>query len=132
MRVALPSTNTTQTASIGTLPEKGITVAQDLLKGGEAGRFFRGNLHCHSNRSDGQRSPQHVVGAYRDAGYDFLCLSDHFEADYGWRVTDTRPVREEGFTTIVGAELSSAPWDDRHAYWVTAAGLPVDFEAPPS
>jgi len=107
-------------------------VAQDLLKGGEAGRFFRGNLHCHSNRSDGQRSPEHVVGAYRDAGYDFLCLSDHFEADYGWRVTDTRPVREEGFTTIVGAELSSAPWDDRHAYWVTAAGLPVDFEAPPS
>jgi hypothetical protein len=45
-------------------------------------------------------------------------------------VIDTRPLRDEGFTTIVGAELSSAPWDDRHAYWVTAAGLPVDFEAP--
>ena len=106
-------------------------MARDLLKAGE-GRFFRGNLHCHSDRSDGQRSPEYVVGAYRDAGYDFICLSDHFEAEYGWQVTDTRPLRDEGFTTIVGAELSSAPWDDRHAFWVTAAGLPVDFETPPA
>ncbi len=105
-------------------------MTQDLLKDGE-GRFFRGNLHCHSDRSDGQRSPEEVVGAYRDAGYDFICLSDHFEAEYGWRVTDTRHLRDEGFATIVGAELSSAPWDDRHAFWVTAAGLPADFVAPP-
>src|ERR687894_1780015 len=105
-------------------------MAQDLLKGGE-GRFFRGNLHCHSNRSDGLRDPEEVVGAYRAAGYDFLCLSDHFEAEYGWRIIDTRPFRDENFTTILGAELSSAPWDGRDCYWVTAAGLPVDFEAPP-
>ena len=75
--------------------------------------------------------PEEVLGAYRDAGYDFVCLSDHFEAEHGWRITDTRSLRVAGFTTIVGAELSSAPWDDRNAYWVTAAGLPVDFEAPP-
>ena len=110
---------------------EGKAVTRDLLRDGE-GRFFRGNLHCHSDRSDGQRSPEYVAGAYRAAGYDFLCLSDHFEAEYGWQVTDTRPLQDEGFTTIVGAELSSAPWDDRHAFWVTAAGLPVDFEAPPA
>ena len=85
-------------------------MARDLLRDGE-GRFFRGNLHCHSDLSDGQWSPEDVIDAYRDAGYDFLCLSDHFEAEYGWRITDTRPLREENFTTIVGAELSSAPWD---------------------
>ena len=39
-------------------------------------------------------------------------------------------MRDEHFTTIIGAELSSAPWDERGAYWVTAAGLPLDFEAP--
>jgi len=104
-------------------------VAQDLLSDGE-GRFFRGNLHCYSNLSDGRWAPEDVIAAYRDAGYDFLCLSDHFEAEYGWGVTDTRPLRDEHFTTIVGAELSSAPWDDRDCYWVTAAGLPLDFEAP--
>jgi hypothetical protein len=106
-------------------------VAQDLLKDGE-GRFFCGNLHCHSNRSDGLVEPEEVVAAYRDAGYDFICLSDHFEAEYGWQVTDTRPFRDEGFTTIVGAELSSGSWSERNTYWVTAAGLPVDFAAPPA
>jgi predicted metal-dependent phosphoesterase TrpH len=85
-------------------------VAQDLLKNGEGGRFFRGNLHCHSSRSNGLLGPEEVVSAYREAGYDFLCLSDHFEAEYGWQVTDTRPLRADGFTTIVGAELSFAPW----------------------
>ena len=47
-------------------------MARDLLKNAE-GRFFRGNLHCHSNRSD-DREPEEVVGAYRDKGYDFVCL----------------------------------------------------------
>ena len=107
-------------------------MARDLLKNGEEGRFYRGNLHCHSNRSDGLREPEAVVDAYRDAGYDFICLSDHFEAEFGWQITDTRPLRDESFTTIVGAELSSAPWEKRHAYWVTAAGLPLDFVAPPA
>ena len=105
-------------------------MARDLLKDGE-GRFFSGNLHCHSNCSDGLLEPEDVVGAYRDAGYDFICLSDHFEAEHGWQITDTRPLRDENFTTIVGAELSSAPWEQRNCYWVTAAGLPVDFAAPP-
>jgi hypothetical protein len=93
-------------------------VAQDLLKDGD-GLFFRGNLHCHSNRSDGLLEPEDVAAAYRGAGYDFICLSDHFEAEYGWQITDTRHLRDEGFTTIVGAELSSAPWTERNTYWVT-------------
>jgi hypothetical protein len=107
-------------------------VTQDLLRDGVEGRFFRGNLHCHSNRSDGLRSPEEVVGTYRDAGYEFVCLSDHFEAEYGWRITDTRHLHDENFTTILGAELSSAPWEQRDCYWVAAAGLPVDFATPPA
>jgi hypothetical protein len=107
-------------------------VVRDLLRDAEEGRFFRGNLHCHSNRSDGQIGPEAVANAYRDAGYDFICLSDHFEAEYGWQITDTRPLRDENFTTILGAELSSAPWEERDCYWVTAAGIPLGFEAPPA
>lgn len=106
-------------------------MAIDLLGDGDC-RFFRGALHCHSNRSDGNAAPEAVVGAYRDAGYDFVVLSDHFEAEYGWRVTDTRDLRDARFTTILGAELSSAPWEERHCCWVVAAGLPADFAAPPA
>jgi hypothetical protein len=106
-------------------------VAQDLLRSGE-GRFWRGNLHCHSDRSDGHCGPQEVAGAYRDAGYDFIALSDHFEERYGWRITDTRDLRASDFTTILGAELSSGPWSERTTYWVSAVGLPLDFDAPPA
>lgn len=106
-------------------------MAQDLLKGGPEGRFYRGNLHCHSNRSDGLVGPEEVVHAYRNAGYDFVCLSDHFEEQYGWQITDTRAFRDDNFTTILGAELSSASWDERLCFWVVVAGISPEFAAPP-
>lgn len=40
-------------------------------------RKFKGNLHTHSTRSDGQYPPEAVIKAYKDKGYDFMCLSDH-------------------------------------------------------
>lgn len=40
-------------------------------------RTYRGNLHLHSTRSDGAYLPADVVLAYRNRGYDFVCLSDH-------------------------------------------------------
>lgn len=96
---------------------------------GSAGRWFRGNLHAHSNRSDGIASPEQVIAAYRSAGYDFLVLTDHFEARWGWAVTDTSAARDRSFTTLLGAELSSADWDDEGVFWVNAIGLPADFAA---
>ncbi len=40
-------------------------------------RKFKGNIHTHSTRSDGAYSPKQVIEAYRERGYDFICLSDH-------------------------------------------------------
>jgi histidinol phosphatase-like PHP family hydrolase len=94
------------------------------------GRWFRGNLHTHSDRSDGVVPPGQVLAEYRAAGYDFLVLTDHFEARWGWTVTDTTAARSEAFTTLLGAELSSADWDDEDVFWVNAIGLPADFAAP--
>ncbi|HET6449474.1 MAG TPA: CehA/McbA family metallohydrolase [Conexibacter sp.] len=103
---------------------------RDLLTSGP-GRFFRGNLHCHSDRSDGALPPAELARAYREAGYDFVAITDHFEERFGWPVTDTRSLRSDDFTTLVGAELSSAEWSEPSVYWVAAVGLPVDF-APPA
>jgi len=94
------------------------------------GRWFRGNLHTHSNRSDGIASPEQALSEYRAAGYDFVVLTDHFEARWGWTVTDTTAARESGFTTLLGAELSSTNWEDEDVFWVNAIGLPADFPAP--
>jgi hypothetical protein len=99
----------------------------DLLRNSD-GRFWRGNLHCHSNRSDGQREPERVAVAYQEAGYDFIALSDHFEERYGWRITDTRALRTRDFSTLIAAELSSGPWEEPRTYWVSVG--PADGAGP--
>jgi hypothetical protein len=103
----------------------------DLLRNGD-GRFWRGNLHCHSSRSDGQREPERVAAAYQEAGYDFIALSDHFEERYGWSITDTRALRTRDFSTLIAAELSSGPWEEPRTYWVSAVGLPTELDPPPA
>ncbi len=40
-------------------------------------RPYKGDLHMHSNRSDGRDSPAHVAGACRRIGLDFMALTDH-------------------------------------------------------
>jgi hypothetical protein len=91
------------------------------------GRFWRGNIHTHSTLSDGRLAPEEVCRLYREAGYDFLCLSDHFLARYGFPLADTRPYRTNTFTTILGAEIH-APANSHGEIWhVLAAGLPEDF-----
>jgi len=39
--------------------------------------WYRGNLHCHSTNSDGDSSPAFLAKFYKDAGFDFLCITDH-------------------------------------------------------
>lgn len=94
------------------------------------GRFWRGNLHTHSTRSDGCLEPAEVCRRYRDEGYDFLALTDHFVGRYGYPITDTRPFRAPGFTTLPGAELHSGPMENGELWHILAVGLPEDFTPP--
>jgi hypothetical protein len=66
------------------------------------GRFHRGNLHAHSDNSDGTIPPEELPGLYREAGYDFLAITNHFRQRYAFPVTDPRPYRRKGFTTLLG------------------------------
>ncbi len=91
------------------------------------GQFFRGNLHAHSTNSDGRLSPVELVNAYRQEGYDFLVISDHFMEHYGFAVTDSRALRDETFTTILGAELHGPSLANGGLWHIVAAGLPLDF-----
>jgi hypothetical protein len=43
-------------------------------------RWWKGNLHVHSTRSDGGKTPAELAGMYSDAGYDFIVLADHWIA----------------------------------------------------
>lgn len=40
-------------------------------------KWFKGNLHTHTNRSDGSLSPDEVLMQFKQSGYDFVALTDH-------------------------------------------------------
>ncbi len=60
-----------EAAAAGTLPE---LIAYDALKG---------DLHCHTTASDGTASIEEMALAARDAGYEYLAITDH-SASFGF------------------------------------------------
>jgi len=91
------------------------------------GQFWRGNLHCHSTRSDGDLPPEEVARRYRAQGYHFYCQSDHFMAEFDYPITDTTALRTTGFTTLLGAELHAPALANGEIWHILAVGLPADF-----
>ena len=43
----------------------------------ENARFYKANLHCHTNLSDGKLSPTEVKAAYKAKGYHVVAFTDH-------------------------------------------------------
>ena len=91
------------------------------------GKFWRGNLHTHSTRSDGVLDPAEVCRRYKAEGYDFIALTDHFIGLYDYPITDTTGFRDANFTTILGAELHSGAMENGELWHILAVGLPADF-----
>ncbi|MDO5706798.1 MAG: phosphotransferase [Paracoccus sp. (in: a-proteobacteria)] len=94
------------------------------------GRFWRGNLHGHSDRSDGLLPPDEVCRRYAAEGYDFTCVTDHFIGFFGYPVTDTTGFRRNRFTTLLGAELHSGAMENGELWHILAVGLPPGFTPP--
>lgn len=61
---------------------------------------LRGNLHTHTDRSDGQRPVQEVIDDYAAHDYDFLVITDHD------RYLDLGTVDSRGMLLIPGTEVS--------------------------
>ncbi|MGC4105108.1 MAG: CehA/McbA family metallohydrolase [Thermomicrobiales bacterium] len=114
-----------------------MSLTPDALPFAQPGRFFKGNLHTHSTRSDGNLTPDEVIDAYRERGYDFLVLTDHFlpetyfrknaPADSFITISDTIDLRTEDFTTILGAEIHGPGMGNGELWHLVAVGLPLDF-----
>ena len=75
-----------------------------------AGQWYKGNLHTHTTQSDGTKTPQEAIAWYREHGYDFLALTDHWVHTPG-------AVISPGFITLAGAELHG------QSYHMLAVGL---------
>ena len=62
------------------------------------GQWYKGAVHVHTTRSDGQLSPQEVMKAHREKGYDFLAITDHNT------ITDLSGLSDETFLNIPSVE----------------------------
>ncbi len=66
----------------------------------EKGNFYKANLHCHTNISDGRLSPEEVKATYMDLGYSVVAYTDHNILVPHNELTD------ETFVALNGVELS--------------------------
>jgi len=66
-------------------------------------RWFKGNTHAHTNRSDGNEWPRRVVHWYLDHEYNFLVVTDHnWLTDITYLDTD----KADDFVVIPGEEVT--------------------------
>ena len=45
-------------------------------------KWFKGNIHCHTTNSDGGATPMDLVRYYKEAGFDFVSITDHNHITY--------------------------------------------------
>ncbi len=65
---------------------------------------LRGNLHVHTNFSDGHFSPEEMAKIYLDLGFDFIAITDH-EYMLKKAYLDLFPLDIPGITIFEGIEL---------------------------
>lgn len=95
--------------------------------------LLRGNLHGHTDQSDGLKPIDNVISTYQNLGYDFIALSDHLWHDTSFasdQVTDGRAYNQPSFITLPSAELHclGKKYDADGLWHIVANGLPLDFE----
>ena len=93
------------------------------------GEFFKGNLHGHSNRSDGKLAPEEVCKAYIERGYNFISITDHFLKMFNYPITSPKS-KIKNFTVIPGAELHTSKMENGELWHVLALGFKDNFTPP--
>ncbi len=84
-------------------------------------KCYKGNTHAHTTCSDGRVSPEECMRCYKEAGYDFLAITDH------WHIGEERDF--EGMLIVPGAEYDfSFPTQTLHLvclYPAAELGRPI-------
>ncbi len=85
------------------------------------GSWFKGNLHIHTNESDGSLSLPETLAQYRAAAYDFVAITDHDILSRAW---DFAP---SGLLCLPGIEMNAGPSSCGGVFHVLGVGVSRDF-----
>lgn len=80
-------------------------------------RWYKGNLHTHTTNSDGRKSPDEVIALYKENGYDFLALTDHWKFSQGGQ--------EDGILLLSGCEYDVGSSVQEGIYHIVGIGMEV-------
>ena len=84
-------------------------------------KLLKGELHCHTTRSDGQGDPADVIRMYKEHGFDFLALTDHRRYNYENFAPETE------ITIIPGMEMDrNLPGPGVHCHHIVCVGPQKD------
>ena len=76
------------------------------VEDGLIGRYpFRGDMHMHTNCSDGAQTPEVVSAVYRGHGYDFFAITDHHRYYPSLRAIDFYKNIPTEFVIVPGEEV---------------------------
>ena len=87
------------------------------------GTFKKGNLHTHTTRSDGHYAPEEVARHYRENGYDFLAITDH------WVYGVHEGLNRDDFLVFPGTEFD-IELPGRKDHHIVGFGLPETNRIP--
>jgi hypothetical protein len=73
-------------------------------------QWWKGNLHVHSTRSDGGKTPAELAMLYAGAGYDFLVLTDHWVAGAPDDLPNPCPLTVLDGVELDGNDTTGAPF----------------------
>ena len=71
--------------------------------------FFKANLHCHSNQSDGKHTPSEVKAEYKKRGYSIVAFTDHEH------LIDNSHLSDDEFLAITAFELGFKEKPSEHS-----------------
>jgi hypothetical protein len=89
-----------------------------------SGNWYRGCLHAHTAESDGWMQPDRLVAHYREAGYDFIALTDHE------KLTDRTAQSTAEYLVLRGIEVASGRTELGERFHVVGIGVegPISLE----
>ena len=86
------------------------------------GNWYKGNLHMHTTMSDGVLDPVEAINVYREAGYDFIAITDHRKIGHPWQ--------DGSFLILPGVEWDTGDAVHMPVYHILGIGMDretVDF-----
>ncbi len=84
----------------------------------EKGHFYKANLHCHTNISDGKYTPEEIKEVYKNRGYHIVAYTDHNIYNYHKELNDDDFVALAAYEIDINEKREDKLWRKTYCYHI--------------